>query len=37
LTDFGDGGNLIGKMVGGFNERAPMERIKSRYMPKVGT
>jgi hypothetical protein len=35
--DFGDGGNLLGRLVGGFNEGALMERIKGRDILKVST
>jgi len=35
--NFGDGGSLLGRMVGGFNEGAMMERIKGRDIPKVNT
>ncbi len=37
LMDFGHGGSLPGRMVGGFNEGAMMERIKGRDIPKVNT
>jgi len=35
LMDFGDGGSLLGRMIGGFNEGAMMERIKGKYIRKV--
>jgi hypothetical protein len=35
--DFGNGGSLLGRMVGGFNEGVVMERIKGKDIPKVST
>jgi hypothetical protein len=35
--DFGNGGSLLGRMVGGFNEGAMMERIKGKDILKVST
>jgi hypothetical protein len=35
--DFGNGGSLPRRMVGGFNEREVMERIKGRNILKVST
>jgi len=35
LMDFGDGGSSIGKMIGGNYERARIERIKGKYIPKA--